>query len=403
MDFKVSYLDAGLNNSYFSDHDSTPITSTPAPTPKARRYKTQLRDFLASCRSKRKIAAGAGDYSAQDPAAPVAATASSIQQMQQAAVAAAATTYTTPYNCNVYGGTTYAAPENNLYVHQQQNFYHHPANFENRYLDSTSLFQYRTLGTYYPEYTPAAYVGNGFLDVSRGCIYDNQYAKDSACQLEYKGSHNSDANISRRSLDVSKGHKGSSLEVNGLKGEAEGSLKREDYMMHYTNGNDTRQTVLMWGSSTGPGHLGRHNSVIQPQSMYATEKKYVGCGTSDPLRSLTEMNSTGSTPASTPSSIVSSNECKWGVGSIIKSSLGDPGPTSTSHHHVDSSHHNGGGSVLENSSAMAAAAAAKYLHSYHPSPVGVGVGMGMSMGVGVGSEQGSGSEVWVYPPPPTHQ
>lgn len=80
MDFKVSYLDAGLTNSYFSDSDSlgsgscmgSQLTSqqqqqnsqqsqqsnqqqSPQPQPQRvnRRYKTQLRDFLSTCRSKR--------------------------------------------------------------------------------------------------------------------------------------------------------------------------------------------------------------------------------------------------------------------------------------------------------------------------------------------------------------
>lgn len=99
MDFKVSYLDAGLT--YFSDQDSNPVTAmvtTPTPAPKARRYKTQLRDFLASCRSKRKIVGG--EYPVE-PSTAVGPSAS-IQHIQQAAVAAAS--YTAPYNCSVYGG-----------------------------------------------------------------------------------------------------------------------------------------------------------------------------------------------------------------------------------------------------------------------------------------------------------
>jgi len=164
----------------------------------------------------------------------------------------------------------------------------------------------------------------------------------------------------------------------------------------------------MWGPSTAP--LSRHNSVIAPQSMYATERKYCSSN-SDPLRSLSEMNSAPVTSSST--------EHKWGVGAIIKGSLGvisDPGLTGASamhggtngnvpttpaslHHTIE--HHNSTSaaaqSVLENS-AIAAAATAKYLQNYHhPSSVS----MGMTMGVG-GTEQGSASEVWVYPPP-THQ
>lgn len=79
MDFKVSYLDAGLTNSYFSDSEqlsgslsttagtassntgtgtagSTSQTQTSQPR---RRYKTHLRDFLSTCRTKRKLSASA--------------------------------------------------------------------------------------------------------------------------------------------------------------------------------------------------------------------------------------------------------------------------------------------------------------------------------------------------------
>lgn len=262
------------------------------------------------------------------------------------------------------------------------------------------MFQYRALGTYYPEYSSAAYVGNGFLDVSRGCLYDNQY-KDSACQLDYKNSHNSYANIPQQSLEGGKGaHKGSngldsSPNSHGVKVEVES--KREDYMMHYANGNDstTRQTVLMWGPSTAP--LSRHNSVITPQTMYATERKY--CPTNDPLRSLSEMNTTAVTTAG------NGNEHKWGVGAIIKSSLGVisesgsgghgtngvPTTAPTIHHTIE--HHNPSSAAVLENSAIAAAATAKYLQNYHhPSSV--------SMGMSMGGEQGSASEVWVYPLPP---
>ena len=61
MDFKVTYLDAGLTSSYFSDGETPPSngsSSTPAnanagsaKVPK--RYKAHLRDFLSSCRGKR--------------------------------------------------------------------------------------------------------------------------------------------------------------------------------------------------------------------------------------------------------------------------------------------------------------------------------------------------------------
>lgn len=73
MDFKVSYLDAGLTNSYFSDSEqlpgsnvtsgtgsgSTGSTGQAQPSQPRRRYKTHLRDFLSTCRTKRKLSASA--------------------------------------------------------------------------------------------------------------------------------------------------------------------------------------------------------------------------------------------------------------------------------------------------------------------------------------------------------
>lgn len=64
MDFKVSYLDTGLASTYFSEADQlvVPPSGSPnslpppvTPTRPNRRYKTQLRDFLSTCRSKRKM------------------------------------------------------------------------------------------------------------------------------------------------------------------------------------------------------------------------------------------------------------------------------------------------------------------------------------------------------------
>lgn len=63
MDFKVSYLDAGLPNNYFTDSDQilsssasvTPHSVPVVPSRVNKRYKTQLRDFLSTCRTKRKL------------------------------------------------------------------------------------------------------------------------------------------------------------------------------------------------------------------------------------------------------------------------------------------------------------------------------------------------------------
>ena len=59
MDFKVTYLDAGLTSAYFSDGEAPPSNGSTTPTTAVtntkvpKRYKAHLRDFLSSCRGKR--------------------------------------------------------------------------------------------------------------------------------------------------------------------------------------------------------------------------------------------------------------------------------------------------------------------------------------------------------------
>ncbi|XP_017298833.2 uncharacterized protein LOC103507474, partial [Diaphorina citri] len=149
MDFKVSYLDAGLNNSYFSDSDQlTPSHQTLAPSPGSaqsgsssttpqrvnRRYKTQLRDFLSTCRTKRKM-------SAQHAAPPPPTPAPPIEYLTppDAVAAAYSNMYTTGYSATT--------PE-----YMSQSLYDNRLPYENLF------HQYRP---YYPEYQPYT-VSNGF-------------------------------------------------------------------------------------------------------------------------------------------------------------------------------------------------------------------------------------------------
>lgn len=180
MDFKVSYLDAGLSNNYFSESDqllssTTNVAQHNIPTTPSRvnrRYKTQLRDFLSTCRTKRKLSSASSSGQITPPvnvtvSASVVSPMSTVDYIATDGCAAAYNMYTTPY--------APSAPDHSLTYMSHSNFQHSlyptPPALDNRYLSSTeNLFhQYRPLTTYYPDYhTTAAspYVSNGFLEMS---------------------------------------------------------------------------------------------------------------------------------------------------------------------------------------------------------------------------------------------
>ncbi|XP_055699973.1 aryl hydrocarbon receptor protein 1 isoform X2 [Phlebotomus papatasi] len=161
MDFKVSYLDTGLSSSYFTEADQIVVPPTGSPnslpppvTPQRtnRRYKTQLRDFLSTCRSKRKLQQQS-QLGQITPPVPV------VEYIPEPTIAVA----TYPNLNPMYSTSPYPPTPENLYmtpsVHST-NFYSVPENL---------FHQYRLQGVsgYYPEYhhspAPSPYVTNGFL------------------------------------------------------------------------------------------------------------------------------------------------------------------------------------------------------------------------------------------------
>lgn len=179
MDFKVSYLDAGLPNSYFSDSDQLISNTTAVPqhnlpsTPARvnRRYKTQLRDFLSTCRTKRKLSHGSSSGQVTPPSNSV-VTGAVVSPMPTVDYISADTAY------NMYSQYPTATPDHSLSYMSHSNFQHglYPSpTLDNRYLTTTeNLFhQYRPLSSYYPEYHTTAstpYVGNGFLEIGRAHV-----------------------------------------------------------------------------------------------------------------------------------------------------------------------------------------------------------------------------------------
>lgn len=183
MDFKVSYLDAGLTNSYFTEQDQLIATNTPTtsnhsnsttPPRVNRRYKTQLRDFLSTCRTKRKLSTASSNgqltptnniTSSSIPTAPIPNPMPTVDYLP-ADAAAAYNMYTGSYATPTPAdhGLTYSA-------NFQHSLYPSAATtaLDNRYLATTDniFHQYRPLTTYYPEYhhTSATPGYNGFLDM----------------------------------------------------------------------------------------------------------------------------------------------------------------------------------------------------------------------------------------------
>lgn len=318
MDFKVSYLDAGLTNSYFSDSDqligssgnhsnssSSSVlggTSTSTPQRLNRRYKTQLRDFLSTCRTKRKlathhsspVAVGGSGVAVSGVAVPGVGV--GVEYMGDtsaaAAVAAAYNMYSAPYP---------ATPAtDNVYMGHSGNF--HQSLYDNRFLTSTeNLFhQYRPLGTYYTEYHhPATTPYNGFLDISPRSglpTYEttssvhHQLAKSSDCDKLYSCHQSmeqkyspvmdnrgyvsgkcsdysmapvvtvplcgeiSQVNKTNKSVvktvdNISPVVSSPSAVGNGLVTPKLEDIKSDVNMLHYTPTSEVpRQTVLMWGS-----------------------------------------------------------------------------------------------------------------------------------------------------------
>lgn len=205
MDFKVTYLDAGLTSSYISDNESvhggsngtvapTGTGSTPTPvTPSTKigkRYKTHLRDFLSSCRSnnKRKNSTNSADlYHDSTSAAAASAYASVYSQSGAAAAAAAAASH--PYDSTnplymqqniAAAAAASAAPYQSIYS---------PVD-NHRYFPPEYLASYRSLtATYYPEYAASAhaaqYIGNSYFDASRPTAAALSSIQYDASQLKY--------------------------------------------------------------------------------------------------------------------------------------------------------------------------------------------------------------------------
>ena len=352
MDFKVSYLDPGLTQSYLCDSELPQFYASRM----SRRYKTQLRDFLSTCRTKRPY--------------------TNLSE----------TSYNN-YN-NMYSTTTYPPDNSSLYMQQNlQPLY--PAS----YLPTDNLFSYRQLGTYYSDYMTHGYVSNGYVDPARSCLsYDSAgLAKTTtdqklycttqldASKYQYKPTDSYTTVYATNTVLPPLDHKYTELRApstgNEIRREDGSTLttlgvlpstptptpQKEEVKENISYTNDTRQTVLMWGST---------NSGTQE---YETKKYEV----------LTSMGG--------DSQVITSagNSCKWG--STTPVSTPTPGARSS----TGDSPPGGGGSISPHGTAPSTGS---------PSSLTGSKIVGSAYG-GYSETGGGGGEVWhhqCYPYHPYH-
>ncbi|KAL9891054.1 uncharacterized protein LOC119639137 [Glossina fuscipes] len=270
MDFKVSYLDTGLASTYFSEADQlvVPPSGSPnslpppvTPTRPNRRYKTQLRDFLSTCRSKRKMQQQTQQTS---PLSQVTSPAPVVEYLPDPAVAVAAA-YS---NLNpMYTTSPYATAADNIYMGSSV----HSSNF---YPVTENLFhQYRLqgVGGYYADYhhsgAPApTYVTNGFLSYDGYAITskDEKWQDTGKYYSGYSSGYGSPTSTTQQvplktpktsphvmevvscssngPSPVASGGGGASASANGGVVTPKVEISNQDPY--------ERQTVLMWGSQS---------------------------------------------------------------------------------------------------------------------------------------------------------
>ncbi|CAG9567838.1 unnamed protein product [Danaus chrysippus] len=204
MDFKVSYLDTGLTSLYFSETEQLSGCESTVTTPPraARRYKTQLRDFLSTCRNKRRVPTTPAPPPVEYLAADVAAAYTNLNG-----------TYTAPY------GEYPPAPT----------LHYAPPPLDDRFLSDNIFHQYKPLSYHY------TYPPNGFLEPTPYEVPYRPPSREYYVDSRYM-------NVDRRSPNPgpSPGSSGSAAPdpMDPGSGPADRSQACEV----------PRQTVLMWGA-----------------------------------------------------------------------------------------------------------------------------------------------------------
>ncbi|VVC93551.1 unnamed protein product [Leptidea sinapis] len=212
MDFKVSYLDTGLTSLYFSETEQLSGCESTVTTPPraARRYKTQLRDFLSTCRNKRRVPTTPAPPPVDYLAADVAAAYTNLNGA-----------YTAPYGEYAPATTLHYAPP-----------------LDDRFLTADNLFhQYKPLSYHYTPYPP-----NGFLEPPPPGYEVTPYHRPPSREYAYVDS-------SGRYMSPVTGHERRSPSIVAGPSPVGSSGSAEQERMQQSQAAEIpRQTVLMWGA-----------------------------------------------------------------------------------------------------------------------------------------------------------
>ncbi|KAG8193914.1 hypothetical protein JTE90_011469 [Oedothorax gibbosus] len=172
MDFKVTYLDGGLNSLAATDRSGLLSDSDfVMRCQRTRRYKSQIRDIITTCRKRKSPSASSANNN--NPVVVTSPTTPDVAYVDEAVYNGVY-----PFADAGVGAATPTYPQN-LFV-------------DNTRFLSAENFLYRPLGSYYPDYTVTQYptTANGFLDPARTCFatFQPDISKDDKlyqqCQME---------------------------------------------------------------------------------------------------------------------------------------------------------------------------------------------------------------------------
>jgi aryl hydrocarbon receptor len=206
-------LDTGFSSNYFTDSDQLVITpnngsptsitnsnSSAMPAQRTnRRYKTQLRDFLSTCRSKRKVSQTT-NIQQQVPNSQLSSPSTgTVVDYISDPVAVAYTNLNPMYSTSP---VPYGTSSENLYMTHSSSFYPTPENLFHQYRLQSGYYH----PSEYHHHHPSPYVSNGFLPYEGYGIASVNTKEEKWHEEKYYNADSSHVNNGRNVYETSSHH-----------------------------------------------------------------------------------------------------------------------------------------------------------------------------------------------------